>query len=153
MKAITLHQPWATLVAIGAKQLETRSWITWHRGPLAIHAGKDPNHWPTYDVNGWGTEAAERCLEVLGQHGYRYPADLPYGAVIATVDLVDCIHSDGENEIEADDRLFGDVRRGRYLWVLFNVTPLPSPIPARGKQGLWDWPPSDSRLITAQKGA
>ena len=40
MKAITLTQPWATLVAIGAKRIETRSWRTFYRGPLAIHAGK-----------------------------------------------------------------------------------------------------------------
>src|SRR5574343_1234835 len=40
MKAITLHQPWATLVAIGAKRIETRSWSTNYRGPIAIHAAK-----------------------------------------------------------------------------------------------------------------
>jgi hypothetical protein len=40
MKALTLIQPWATLVALGEKQIETRSWDTKYRGPLAIHAGK-----------------------------------------------------------------------------------------------------------------
>ncbi len=40
MKAITLHQPWATLVAVGAKRIETRSWATSYRGPLAIHAAR-----------------------------------------------------------------------------------------------------------------
>ncbi len=40
MKALTLTQPWATLVAIGAKCIETRSWRTSYRGPLAIHAAK-----------------------------------------------------------------------------------------------------------------
>jgi hypothetical protein len=40
MKALTLTQPWATLVAIGAKTIETRSWPTSYRGPLAIHAAK-----------------------------------------------------------------------------------------------------------------
>lgn len=39
MKALTLHQPWATLVAVGAKQVETRGWATRYRGPIAIHAG------------------------------------------------------------------------------------------------------------------
>src|SRR3954451_22243677 len=38
--ALTLTQPWATLVAIGAKQIETRSWGTSYRGWLAIHAAK-----------------------------------------------------------------------------------------------------------------
>lgn len=40
MRCLTLTQPWATLVAIGAKRIETRSWSTSYRGPLAIHAGK-----------------------------------------------------------------------------------------------------------------
>ncbi len=38
MKALTVMQPWATLVALGAKRIETRSWSTSYRGPLAIHA-------------------------------------------------------------------------------------------------------------------
>ena len=39
-KTLTIAQPWATLVAIGAKQIETRSWQTNYRGDIAIHAGK-----------------------------------------------------------------------------------------------------------------
>lgn len=40
MKALSLTQPWASLIAIGAKRVETRSWSTNHRGPVAIHAAK-----------------------------------------------------------------------------------------------------------------
>jgi hypothetical protein len=40
MKVLSLTQPWATLAAIGAKKIETRSWSTAYRGPLAIHAAK-----------------------------------------------------------------------------------------------------------------
>lgn len=40
MKALSLHQPWASLVALGVKTIETRSWSTSYRGPLAIHAAK-----------------------------------------------------------------------------------------------------------------
>ncbi len=40
MRTLTLTQPWATLVALGAKTIETRSWQTSYRGPLAIHAGQ-----------------------------------------------------------------------------------------------------------------
>jgi len=43
MKAITIHQPYASLIACGAKIYETRSWATKYRGKIAIHAGKsDP---------------------------------------------------------------------------------------------------------------
>src|SRR4029079_15712213 len=40
MKVLSLLQPWATLVVMGVKQIETRSWSTAHRGPLLIHASK-----------------------------------------------------------------------------------------------------------------
>ncbi len=40
MRALSLHQPWASLIAEGVKTIETRSWATKYRGPLAIHAAK-----------------------------------------------------------------------------------------------------------------
>jgi len=43
MKALTLYQPFASLVALGLKQVETRSWRTSYRGPLAeLGLGIDP---------------------------------------------------------------------------------------------------------------
>lgn len=44
MKAITILQPWAALIACGAKKIETRSWYTDHRGQIAIHAGKSEKY-------------------------------------------------------------------------------------------------------------
>ena len=41
MKAITILQPYASLIVAGAKQYETRSWDTPYRGIIAIHAGKN----------------------------------------------------------------------------------------------------------------
>ncbi len=40
MKALSLLQPWVTLVILGVKQIETRSWSTAYRGPLLIHASR-----------------------------------------------------------------------------------------------------------------
>lgn len=40
MKALTVWQPWASLVALGKKRIETRSWSTSYRGRLLIHAAK-----------------------------------------------------------------------------------------------------------------
>ena len=39
MKALTIQQPWASVITMGVKTIETRSWSTKYRGPLAIHAG------------------------------------------------------------------------------------------------------------------
>jgi hypothetical protein len=40
MKALSLWQPWASAIAVGAKRIETRHWQTSYRGPLLIHAAK-----------------------------------------------------------------------------------------------------------------
>lgn len=42
MKALTISQPYASLIARGEKFVENRRWPTPYRGPLAIHAGKGP---------------------------------------------------------------------------------------------------------------
>lgn len=85
MKTLSLTQPWATLVAIGEKRIETRSWATNYRGPLAIHASKG---FPR-----WAVELAltEPFRSTLATAGVKQLADLPTGAVIATCTLVDCL--------------------------------------------------------------
>ena len=47
----------------------------------------------------------------------------------------------GNDEIsELDDEfLFGDWQEGRFAWQFANMKPLPEPIPAKGRQGLWEW--------------
>lgn len=106
MKALTLHQPWATLVAEGVKTIETRSWPTKHRGPVAIHAAAICPWKIRRTVLGHAPRGQSRSKMGLGQHyiqnllyNLRYddfwPADtmqeMPLGAVIAVAELVDCI--------------------------------------------------------------
>lgn len=43
MKAISVKQPWANLIASGRKTIETRTWATDYRGPLLIVSSKTPN--------------------------------------------------------------------------------------------------------------
>lgn len=98
MKALTLWQPWASLVSLGVKSIETRSWSTDYRGPLAIHAArKRPASWTRlgdYRVKGFGRYG----LALLGPglpefrstprlEGYQ----LPLGAVVATCTLTDVV--------------------------------------------------------------
>ena len=40
MKAITIKQPFASLIAAGLKEYEFRTWKTKYRGEILIHAGK-----------------------------------------------------------------------------------------------------------------
>jgi len=46
--ALSLHQPWASMIATGDKTIETRGWGTTYRGPLLICATQEPKeHGPT----------------------------------------------------------------------------------------------------------
>lgn len=144
MKAISLTQPWATLAAINAKRIETRGWKTDYRGPLAIHAAK-----------GWTEEIVRMTMRgepfrsVLAAAGYPLFSLLPRGAVIATCRLVDCrpitptSKEFGVNGIlwllDDQERAFGDYTPGRWAWLLADMVPLPTPVPARGALGLWPW--------------
>lgn len=148
IQAISLWQPWASLVAIGAKRIETRSWRTGYRGPLAIHAAK-----------AFPKSARELCCEPIfsealfgpGKHCYTSTLDLPFGAVIATCRLADCLKilkiKNGTVYLEKrhifsvkeNEYAFGDYTPGRFAWILEDVTKLPEPIPAKGFQRLWNW--------------
>ncbi|MBW4837890.1 MAG: ASCH domain-containing protein [Paenibacillaceae bacterium] len=143
MRCITIRQPWATLIAIGAKRLETRSWRTNYRGELGIHAGKQ------IDRKACETEPIRSLLLA---HGYSSADQLPRGAIVAVCRLNDCfcVRSNsgetawlgvGERCLEAagQEYRFGDFAPGRYAWELTELRPLPEPIPALGKQGLWSW--------------
>jgi hypothetical protein len=46
MRCISLKQPWANMIADGEKTIETRTWWTKYRGPIAIASSKMPNIHP-----------------------------------------------------------------------------------------------------------
>lgn len=155
MKAITLWQPWASLLACGAKKFETRSWATNYRGPIALHAAQKPFNTDIYLDRELHIFAEALCLPDI----YSFES-LPYGCVIATAEMVECWkitdrgHTLGSqhaarieggkyggktNIVEGKEILFGDWTPGRYAWEFKNMMLLPKPIPAKGKQGLWNW--------------
>lgn len=130
MKALTFTQPWASLVACGAKRIETRSWATDYRGPLAIHAAKTIPAW----VDEW--EAA--MLPLLARYNVLPIRALPLGCVVATCTLADVVPA-AKALPDTVDRMLGDFTPGRFAWLLADVQPLPVPVPARGSLGLWEW--------------
>lgn len=133
MKALSLWQPWATLIAIGVKQYETRSWATPYRGPLLIHAARR-----------FQLEERQTCLispfrECLQKAGYKSTYDLPLGAYIAVAYLIEIVPTRAiRNNLSGQESAFGNYADGRYAWKLERVQALPEPIPARGYQGLWN---------------
>lgn len=150
MKAITIHQPYATLIAIGAKQYETRSWPTRYRGPIAIHAGKTIDgiydlarevHHRRIDGLPYApfAHAVFDCLKESGHYPSPFTcAQFPVGSIVAIGELVDCYQM-GIDAPNANERLFGFWSVGRYAWKIANVEFLDTPIPVRGQQGLWEY--------------
>jgi len=165
MKAITIYQPWASLIACGAKKCITRPLKILYRGPIAIYAGLVAAH----ELNRQTSEAIARAFEDYAPIEYLpgYIAALPHGAIVATAELVECwsivshpgadtdrarrITVGGELNVpkhhprfhdvivpSKTEILFGDWRPGRYAWELANVQEI-TPIPARGRLGLWNW--------------
>ena len=153
MKALSLQQPWATLMAIGAKRIETRAWPMRYRGPLAIHASAR-----------WNTDVLElltlslkppicdgdsdwrRMIAALVRAGYATLGEIPLGKVLCTVNVVDCIETANifvafDSGPSEDELAFGDYRAGRYAILTENLCRLSSPVAAKGRLGLWDWVP------------
>lgn len=163
MRILTLTQPWATLVAIGAKKIETRGWRAGYRGPIAIHAaiglkpiGGEEALWrlcaqpaffralePHVRVvhRRFGSESTD-CIDVT---------ELPRGAIVAVAKLVDVRpitprlpaemgFTTPERtyrwELTEQERAFGDYTPGRFAWLLADVRPLSEPLTYRGAQGL-----------------
>ena len=138
MKTLTLRQPWATLMAQEHKTFETRSWKTSHRGLLAIHAGKKIER----DFG-----RTEPCATLLHNDGYKKFHMLPRGFVIAIVNLQHIYRTEQlRDTIDNNNLHFGNWKDGRFAWQTKLIYRPTFPIPATGKQGLWNWnPPLDVR--------
>ncbi len=160
MKAISLHQPWASAIAFNSKRIETRSWRTQYRGPLAIHAAKRCNVTELICLsNCWNWRGALHPV-LMNQN----PNDnreflhemLPFGAIVAVCNLVECVSTNDFRQIELDlprippgqhfarelyrwtERQMGDFSLGRYGWILEDIKPVDPPIPYKGRQRLFD---------------
>jgi hypothetical protein len=173
MKSLSLTQPWATLVALGAKTIETRSWATRYRGPLAIHAAK--GYGPGGRRGYFSRCQYDPFKASLGQHlrildNYNCFA-APLGAIVAVCELTAIARVDyyepqigvvglwrgpflnfgdhGEMLPGEPELSFGDYSVGRFIWRFANIHALPEPVPCRGARGLWNL---DAATLAAVEG-
>ena len=156
MKAITLWQPWASLIAAGVKTSETRSRAApqslWGER-IAIHAAKLPMNIIGYDL-------AKTHLAAVQER-------IPMGAVVATARLRYCgqvteeesshplIHGKATCTVKTRGGWYhdfvdhqrhdglGDYSLGRWVWFLDDIQRILPVIPARGYQGFWEWTPPE----------
>ena len=143
MKAITEKQPWASLMFIDngydPKDIENRTWKTNFRGRVLIHAGKTilrPQQCNFTDDQ-WDNIRGDMRYNIL--HG-----DLPSGAIIGSVEIVDCVinHPSIWAEKTPLDKQLED--KCIWNWVLSNPIKFDNPIPCKGKLSFWDF---DEKLI------
>jgi len=136
---LSLTQPWATLVMLGKKQQETRSWKTDYRGRLYIHASK-----------GFPKSAQELCFTwPFNEYINPNTKSLPLGMILGSVELWKIESSEAalsaiqESETEGmqEEYRFGDYSQNRFVWYFRNVEVLDKPVPARGSLSLWKYTP------------
>lgn len=141
MKTISIMQPWASLIVLGHKKIETRSWNTKYRGPLLIHASAGKKGIKTMDADLWDL-CSELGVEV---------ADLPLGAILGSCNL-DTLESTKHLNSIMDfyqrkgraakyEMEFGNYLPDRYGWLLSDIVKFDQPIPAKGKLSIWNYEP------------
>lgn len=141
MKALSLWQPWAQLVVIGAKRIETRGWPTSHRGTLLIHAaGKATKEQIEL-------RHEEPFRSALWDAGFKRWQDLPLGKMIGQVELDDCLEiltsdialREGTMHPPPYPELaFGRYEPGRYGMPLSSPRMFREPIPYRALQRMFN---------------
>jgi len=125
MKALSVRQPWASLIVAGKKTLEVRSRRTNHRGPLVICSSKTDAH----------SKAALAASELLPLAPY------PGGVALGIVDLVDCRPArDGDHAGALCDL------HGAFVWVLDNPRQCHN-VPVLGKLGVFELPEEVARRL------
>lgn len=136
MLALTLWQPWASLIIAGAKPYEFRSWpLTQGRGVRwAVHAAARParrseiaeilGRLERGDNDGMSFSKARALLvPAMGD-----PSILPLGAVVGSVM--------GGTPVKAS-ALFVDAAPDVWANPVFHPDVFARPIPAKGRQGWW----------------
>ena len=143
MRAISLHQPWATacvhlINGKALKGIETRHWRTDYRGPLAIHAAK------RWDRDQHEFAAIEKTLG-------RLPARVALGAIVGVVDLIDIRPTEELRLItSAIERLYGNYGPGRFGWILANPRQFEVPIAWPGRQSFFTVPDEVIRVALGE---
>lgn len=138
MLAVTLYEPWASLVALGWKRIETRSWSTKYRGPLAIHASKN-GYWVA--ETGTILKSAGKTPEEIRE--FRKLAEpWPLGKILAVATLAGCEETQDivRQGLSVQEVALGNYSPGRWGWKLEDLRRLPNPVACKGALGLWTVP-------------
>lgn len=123
MRVLTIKQPWVGCIFDRGKDVENRSWSTSYRGPLVIHAGAARSR----------TDDAKEVSDGSGDAWL-------FGHLVGIVTLDDCVRDARSKWADAD----------AWHWVLGNVRKFLTPIPAKGRLGLWTLDDTLHRAVQKQ---
>jgi hypothetical protein len=151
MRALTVRPPWSWAIAHGGKTVENRGYPTRYRGLLAIHGGARSRWDPDGQASALVREAwAARARSRPDAHNSIWllrkdTGWMTFGAVVAVAELRGC---------HGPDDCYGTcspwAAAGQWHWNLFDVRPLPDPVPCRGMLGLWRLPDDVEKAVRAQ---
>lgn len=139
MKTLSIKQPWASLIAHGIKDIENRTWATKYRGTIYIHSCGKPAFTGSYKENlpkeFWDSLSEKEKWAAIDSFQHR-------GAIIGTVDIVDCVINHGSIWAEKTNEFLVDIgdEKPIYNWVLANPVLFDEPIlNVKGKLSLWEF--------------
>lgn len=147
IKAISLWQPWASLMAAGAKHIETRDWYPRSLKPgqlVAIHAAK---HWEGDELEMIQDDPFFlRYLTLAQRRGLWSFRNPPLGCIVAIARYTQSIKTDRlRPTLTMREEAFGDYSTGRWGWVFGEIRAI-RPIPCSGQPSLFDWAPAPGQL-------
>lgn len=150
MKALTVWQPWASLIMIGAKPFEFRgkSYFAYMNHPnpgdrIVIHAGTRPVKLTEVDdllarlddAEDTTGLVADRARELLERVRAAWKCQLlPLAAGLGTA-----VIGKPRNAGAIFGRTDSDCGDFNWAWPLGDLQPFEAPVPARGFQGFWNW--------------
>lgn len=142
MKALSIKQPWASLIAHGIKDIENRTWKTHFRGRIYIHASakyfKTKAGWELLNEEQFKTLKDDDLLKYLDQ-------SYPISAIIGEVEIIDCVINHPSIWAEKTEGVlvgnqFIHNEKPIYNWVLSNPVLYEKPIEnVKGKLSLWEF--------------
>ena len=144
MQALTIREPWTSLLVKGKKQFETRGWYRNYQGLLAIHSGKQSVKIEDYPLG------LSEILDELGVSQNDLNNNKQKIIAIATLKEIHLMTDKLINEQSKLERLTGFWEPGFYAWELIDIKTLSEPIAARGMPGLWEVPDEIQQQISQQ---
>lgn len=123
MKAISIKQPWASLIINGYKEYEFRTWKTKYRGKILIHA----------------SQMIDKDIMTKFKH---LNLEFPMGCIIGEVNITDCLKVDSifNKNLKKDNNIIYEGNyTNYYAFKLDKIIKYKKPIKAKGRLGIWNY--------------